>query len=404
MVHVFNTALGICIGVSAAMVLYWGTGLFRFIGVWRSIPTAARGVGLHRSDERVCVVVPAHNEAGNIGALITSLRAQKHAHLHVMLVLDRCTDDTLGTARRAIGDDERFEIMEVRDCPPDWSGKVNAMWRGVRSSSSAGDCDVFLFVDADTALAPDCLHATLGIRRERQLDMLSLVPHVTTGHWWEWVVQPAAGLELMRQYPLERANRLGHTRPFVNGQFVMMSREAYERIGGHQAVHDEVLEDLALGRLAATVGLRSGAFLSGGMVTCRMYGSWAEFRSGWSRIYAESTRRRVGRLGRAAWQVRAFGTVLPAITLALLGVVGLSIGTVVTPLWIIAGAFALAALACFAATIAGAFRAAGLPWRSIATYPLGAWLVGDALFNAAGKIERRETTTWGGREYQLAPR
>lgn len=404
MVHVFNTALGVSIGISVAMLLYWGTGFIRLLSMFRSIPTAAAGLRLGATDESVCIVVPAHNESANIAGLVESLRAQEHRTMRVVLVLDRCTDDTLDVARRAIGDDERFEIIEIRSCPPDWAGKVNAMWQGVLTSQHVTECEVLLFVDADTVLDPACLRATLALRRDRELDLLSLVPHVTVRRWWEWVTQPAAGLELMRQYPLARANRIGYQRPFVNGQFVMIGRDAYERLGGHRAVHDEILEDLAIGRLAAHQGLRTGAFFAGGMLTCCMYASWSAFRGGWSRIFAESARRRVGRLGRAAWQVRAFGTVLPAVTVVLLGVVALSIGTVVTPLWIIAGAFGLLALACFLATLSGAFRAAGLPWRSVIAYPIGAWMVGKVLLAAAGKVARRETTTWGGREYQFAPR
>lgn len=404
MIHVFNTALGICIGVSVAMLVYWGTGLVRLISMSRSIPTAAAGLRLRPSDEQVCIVVPAHNEAANIGPLIRSLRAQDHHAWRAVLVLDRCTDETFDVARDAIGDDDRFEILQVEHCPHDWAGKVNAMWHGVQTSKHAATCDVLLFIDADMLLAASSLRATLALRRERGLDLLSLVPHVRSRSWWEWVAQPAAGLELLRQYPLQRANRAGFGRPFVSGQFIMFERGVYERIGGHRAVHDEMLEDLAIGRLGADLGLRIGAFLSGGLVTCHMYPSWQAFKNGWSRIFAESSRRRVGRLGRAGWQVRAFGTVLPLLTLALLGVTVLSIGTVVTPLWIIAGAFAIVALAGFVATLAGAFRVAGLPWRSVVAYPFGAWLVGEVLFEAAGKIRRCETTTWAGREYRLAPR
>ena len=399
-----NTLLGISIGVSVAMLLYWGVGLWRVLRLSRSMPTAADGLELEPSDERVCLVIPAHNEASNIEPLLRSIIAQTHRSWRVVLAFDRCTDDTARIAADVIGADDRFEIFEIEDCPPEWAGKVNALWQGVTQSSGANECDVLLFVDADTALHPECLRATLALRRDRRLDLLSLLPNVTSRHWWEWVTQPAAGFELMRQYPLSRTNREGYPRPFVNGQFIMIDRSAYDRIGGHQAVHDEMLEDLAIGRLAAAAGLRSGAFFAGGMVTCRMYDSWAQFKSGWSRIFAEASRRRVERLSRAALQVRIFGAVLPAFTLA--GIVASFLGLGLSPaaLCYVTAALTGLALICFLGTLCGSFRPAGLPWRSIIAYPIGAWIVSGVIRGAAGKVERREMTSWAGREYQFAPR
>ena len=389
---------------SSVPLAYWSIGLARFLRVRRRLPTGASGLSVAASEASVCVVIPAHDEEANIVPLIESLRAQDHGAMRVVLALDRCTDDTPGAARRAIGDDGRFEVIEIDACPEGWAGKVNAICRAVASSASARDADVLLFADADTAWHPSCLRATLGLLGSRGLDVLSLVCDVTTARWWEWAVQPAAGLELMRQYPLIRSNREGYPKPFVNGQFIMIRREAYQRIGGHEAVHDEMLEDLAIGRRAAEAGLRVGAFLAGGMVTCRMYDSWEEFARGWSRIYAESARRRVRRLRRAAGEVRALGTVLPAIALAAVGVGGVALGAGAG--WPGAVALAVGALALVAqgTALVGAFRLAGLPWRSVAAYPVAAWMVGGILLRTARMVERGETARWGGREYRYAPR
>jgi hypothetical protein len=208
----------------------------------------------------------------------------------------------------------------------------------------------------------------------------------------------------MRQYPLLRSNREGHPKPFANGQFLMIRREAYGRLGGHEAVHDQMLEDLAIGRRAAELGLRCGAFLAGGMVTCRMYDSWEEFTRGWARIYAESSRRRVRRLRRAAAEVRSLGTILPGVAAS--SVVAGAISLAREPGWVSGLATATGGLALLAmgAALAGAFRMAGLPWRSVAAYPVAAWVVGGILLRTARMIERGETTRWGGREYRLAPR
>jgi glycosyltransferase involved in cell wall biosynthesis len=399
--HVVIATLGVASFVTLA---YWSVGLGRLLVVRRALPTAAAGARLERAKLRACVVVPAHNEAQNIGLLLDSLRRQDHDDFSVVLALDRCTDDTLPRAREAIDSDPRFEIIEIDDCPDGWAGKVHAIREGVHRSANPSTCDVLLFVDADVSLSPECLRATLALLESRRLDVLTLVPNVTMKSWWDWAVQPVAGFELLRQYPLIRTNTQGCKKPFVNGQFLMIRREAYEQIGGHDAVHDQMLEDLAIGRRAGEAGLRCGAFFAAGLASCRMYDTWEEFKRGWSRIYAEAARRRVSRLGRAGVHVRAFGAVLPLAAVVCLGVVAGSIGAV--PMWltIAAGSVAAASLGMFVCVIGGSFRTAGLPWRSVTAYPFGAWLVGRVLHASARMVRRRQVTTWANREYQLAPR
>ncbi len=185
---------------------------------------------------RVCVVVPAHNESRVIAGLVRSLRAETYPDMRVVLALDRCTDDTASLARAEIGDDRRFEIVEIDACPPEWVGKVHALHAGVTRSRGAADADYLLFADADTSFAPGCIAASLALMRERKLDLLSLLSTLSFDTWFERIVQPAATLELMRQYPLTLANAATDRRPFANGQFMLFTREAYEDIGGHEAV------------------------------------------------------------------------------------------------------------------------------------------------------------------------
>jgi hypothetical protein len=73
-------------------------------------------------------------------------------------------------------------------------------------------------------------------------------------------------------------------------------------------------------------------------------------------------------------------------------------------LTIAGGSVAAASLAMFLMVVGGAFRSAGLPWRSVTAYPIGAWLVGRVLHASARMVRRRQVTTWANREYRFAPR
>ena len=180
----------------------------------------------------------------------------------------------------------------------------------------AQDADYLLFADADTVFEPGCIAASLALVRQRKLDLLSLISTLTHDTWFERVVQTAAALELMRQYPLLRANGLKDRRAFANGQFMLFTRAAYDAIGGHAAVKGALLEDLALARLIVDDRRRNaGVFLAAGLLHCRMYAGWAQFRRGWKRIYTEAADRKASRLSLSAVRVHFLGVVLPLWTL-----------------------------------------------------------------------------------------
>lgn len=369
----------------------------------RLVPTLRQGQRMARAAPptgRVCVVVPAHNEARVIAGLVDSLRAETYPELRVVLALDRCTDDTAALARAAIAGDERFEIIEIDACPDDWAGKVHAVHEGVTRSRAAADAEYLLFVDADTILSPECIASALALLRERKLDLLSLLSTLIYDSWFTRLVQTAAVFELLRQYPLLRANGLRPRRAFANGQFMLFTRAAYQAIGGHAAVQGVLLEDVALARLIARAKRNAGVFLAAGLLHCRMYPDWPLFRRGWKRIYTEAAQRKPARLTFAAWRVRLLGTVLPLLTLGC-GILGAAVLTRDATLgWTLLSLWLVATLVWLGAQV----RIAALSCAPVWTAPLhavGAWLTGGMLVEAASDLRSSKPISWGGREYAV---
>lgn len=385
---------------SGVFLVYWSFGLARVLQTLR-LPTARDGAaGSPPSGPfpSVCVVIPAHNEARNVAALVRSLLAQDAPGIHVTLALDRCTDGTAAVARDAAGGDTRLEIVEIDRCPPDWAGKVHAVWSAVERSTAARHAEYLLFADADTVFDPACVRACVTLAQRLEADLLSLLCTLTADRWFEVAVQPSAGMELMRQYPLKRANDRRRPRAFANGQFMLFRRDAYEALGGHAAVKDELLEDLALARLTVKAGRRLSVLLADGMVRCRMYESWPEFQRGWKRIYTEAAKRRADRLERWSWRTRAVGAVLPLV--AALGVGGgvVGLGSDPGPRYAALGLGAAGLTAWLAVMVLAQAMARGPLWAA----PLqvfGAWQVGGFLAAAARDLRRGTPTTWAGRTY-----
>src|SRR5258706_4145924 len=97
-------------------ILLWGSVWIRVEHWMRVVPTLRLGQALAAADPptgRVCVVVPAYNEAGVIAGLVRSLPTRTDPRLHVVLALDRCPDDTASPSRAAISRAERIEVLEV---------------------------------------------------------------------------------------------------------------------------------------------------------------------------------------------------------------------------------------------------------------------------------------------------
>jgi len=389
-------------GVLGAMIV-WGLVWFRVEMSHATIPTLRRGqrlAGQTPPRGRVCVVVPAHNESRVIEGLVRSLKAETYPELRVVLALDRCTDDTAAIARRAVGDDDRFEIVEVTVCPEGWAGKVHAVHSGVAQSNAARDAEMLLFADADTLFEPGCVAAAVAMMRDRQVEFLSLISTLTCDKWFERVAQLAAGFELIRQYPLTRANASKDRRAFANGQFMLFSRAAYERVGGHESVKDAILEDLALAKRADELGVSIGVFFADGLFRCRMYADWAQFRRGWKRIYIEAANRKPDRLASAAWRTRWLGTLLPAAMF-----VAIPFALWVRPFdapmgWTLLGMCGVALVLWLGALLRMTWFAHAPLWTA-PLHVVGAWLVASILSEARADIIHRRATTWGGREFVM---
>lgn len=382
-------------------ILWWGVIWIRVEHSMRAIPTLRLGQKLamaHPPTGNVCVVVPAHNESRVIAGLLRSLRGETYPQMRVVLALDRCTDDTASLARAQIAGDRRFEIIEIGACPSDWTGKVHALHAAVTRSRAVADAEYLLFADADTFFSPGCIASSLALMRHRKLDLLSLLSTLTHETWFERVVQTAAAFELIRQYPLTLANALKNRRAFANGQFMLFSRNAYEGVGGHEAVKNALLEDIALARRIEATKRNAGLFLAAGLFHCRMYANWLQFRRGWKRIYIEAADRKVRRLSLSAWRIRWLGTIFPAWMLlagffgALIITRDAQMGWALLALW-------LAALVLWLGALARICAVSRAPAWTAPLHIIGAWLTANLLGEAASDLRSRKPTRWGGREY-----
>jgi hypothetical protein len=71
----------------------------------------------------------------------------------------------------------------------------------------------------------------------------------------------------------------------ANGQVIMIRTDAYRELGGHESVKSVLIEDIAMARLAKRRGYRLRVGYGFDMAGTRMYASFGQIWSGWSRIF-----------------------------------------------------------------------------------------------------------------------
>ena len=233
------------------------------------------------------VVVPAYNEAANIGDCLASiLRNEAPCGVwRVLLVDDRSSDATVALALEAAeacgATQPRFALLDAGPRPEGerWVGKNWACSRAMEQVES----EWVLFVDADVRLQPATLRRALAQASADGADLLSLAPRLSCGCLAEWMVQPIMASLLGLGFPIEAANDPASPVAFAAGPFMLFRRSAYAAIGGHRVLAAEVVEDLVLARRIKQDGYRLRYLLGLDALELRMYSDFASLWEGWTK-------------------------------------------------------------------------------------------------------------------------
>ena len=224
------------------------------------------------------VIVPARNEQACLGACLESLAGQSGMSFAIIVVDDGSTDRTREIA-------QSFPAVRVVDAgppPPGWTGKNNAMATGARVAHA----EWLLFTDADTVHKPGSLARAVAEARQRGAALLSYSPQQEVHGFWEKAVMPVIFGELAATYQPSQVSDPKSPAAAANGQYILISREAYDSVGGHAVVSGSLLEDVALAREVKASGRKVLFRYGGDQVSTRMYRSFAQLREGWTKNLA----------------------------------------------------------------------------------------------------------------------
>ncbi|WP_348260999.1 glycosyltransferase family 2 protein [Telmatobacter sp. DSM 110680] len=230
------------------------------------------------------VIIPARNEEQNLSACLESLVAQSEnifklgVDWELIVVDDQSTDRTAEIARSFSG----VTVLEAAKLEKGWTGKNNAIWTAARRASGRW----LLFTDADTIHEPGDLHRAIHEATRHKAGVLSYSPRQLVSGFAQRTLMPLVFSELALAYPPAKVSDPNQRVAAANGQFFLVEREAYRRMGGHPSVADRVLEDVELAFIAKRrkIGLRFR--YAPDALSTRMYRTTSAMIEGWTKNLA----------------------------------------------------------------------------------------------------------------------
>jgi glycosyltransferase involved in cell wall biosynthesis len=259
--------------------LFWIKKFFKNRGVSFYLLPSILKVTKDISSPLVSIIIPARNEKKNIGRCLSSIINQTYKNYEIVVVDDESEDNTAGEVEEIQRKYGGIKLLRTGGLPVGWTGKNYALHLGIKEAIG----DWLLFLDADTELYPEAISRVLNFGLSNNIGMVSFSPEQVLCGFWELAIQPVIFEFLSSRYDYNRINDPNREIAAANGQFILIQRGAYEEVGGHEAVKDEILEDVALARNVKRRGKRLYFSYGEEIVRCRMYKSLREIIQGWTK-------------------------------------------------------------------------------------------------------------------------
>jgi 4,4'-diaponeurosporenoate glycosyltransferase len=307
-----------------------------------------------------------------------------------VVVDDGSRDGTARVARSA-----GATVLTATAPPPGWTGKAWACHLGAEATCG----DLLLFLDADTALAPDALDGLIELHHQHG-GLVSVQPFHTVVRPYE---QLSAYFNVVSMLASGAFAGRPASRPMAFGPCLLTSHADYERAGGHEAVRDDILDDVALAAAYDRAGLPVRCAVGGESIRMRSYpGGIRQLADGWTKNFASGASAAApGPTLAAVLWVSAHHAVAVGALLALVeATTGWGASLTHGPAGVWAGAWV--AIACqLRSTLrrTGSFR-----WWTWALFPLPL-LAFDLIFGlSAAHTAIRRSVRWRGRTVDLRRR
>jgi len=221
----------------------------------------------------VSILVPARNEQHRVlEDCIRSILAQDYGQFEVIAVNDRSTDDTGAILETIAKSEKRLRVIEGEELPPGWLGKPYAMQQALNHTRG----EWVLATDADMIFEVTALRTAVDRVLQSNADALTLIPRFETGSFWERVIIPTWEWVFLMFTVFYRIHDPKSDRAAAIGGFFLMKRTVLDRVGGYEALKDEVMEDVRLADRIKRLRARLMIDRAPALIRTRMYSTFGE--------------------------------------------------------------------------------------------------------------------------------
>ena len=212
----------------------------------------------------VSIIIPARNEEHKLPTLLGSIRSQSVKPCEIIVVDDGSKDRTAEIARQ-----QGATVVASPPLPDGWRGKTWACHQGAQTACG----ELLLFLDADTWFEPDGLTRILA---NYASGAFSVGPYHAAQ-------KPYEDLSLFFNFNMT----VGTVPHGLFGQMLLVDRESYRRVGGHEAVKGRTLENFFLAQQFRAAGIPTRSATGCGVFSFRMYPNGLhELVEGWTKGFA----------------------------------------------------------------------------------------------------------------------
>lgn len=207
---------------------------------------------------RISILLGARDEAEKLPAALQSLLSMDYPDYEVIAVDDRSHDATGKILDDLARTNPRLTVVHVNELPSEWLGKPHALQTAYELSTG----EWLVFTDADVRFAKDLLNRAYALTDQNGWDHLTLLTALELHGFWETATIAYLGLGFAIGLEPWRVSDPKSDKFFGVGAFQLVRRSAYEKVGMHEKLAMEVVDDIKLGKLIKMDGFRSGVAIS----------------------------------------------------------------------------------------------------------------------------------------------
>ncbi len=246
---IFNyTLAAILIGICGTWIFLIKT----MVDSFRLTPFLDKFENTSTSRPKVSIILPARNEEEFIEKCLDSLIKQDYENYEIIVIDDSSEDSTGKIVSEYAKKNSKVVPVTARPKPDGWMGKNWACMEGYKKATG----ELLLFTDADTEHAENVIKLAVTHLNSFDLDALSAIPKMLTFDFWTNITLPMISTFLHTRFSALNVNDPKKKTGYFFGSFFIIKKETYQKVGMHEGVKHEIIEDGALGKKVKESGYK----------------------------------------------------------------------------------------------------------------------------------------------------